>query len=73
MSNPSKLFINSDHRATGSADNFQVQLDTAIQNPASIMLRTATIPLTCYNIPVGESVFYWYTPVPSLVECSSGG
>ena len=59
--NPSKLFINSDHRRDyDSADNFTVTLDVPIERPKSIMLRTSTIPLTCYNIPAYEGTFYWY-------------
>lgn len=59
---PSHLFINSDHRTSGTADNFIMPLDTAVQKPKTIMLKKAVIPLTCYNIPQGESTFYWYVP-----------
>lgn len=58
---PSKIFLNSDHRnPNDSADSFTINLETILEKPKSIMLRSCTVPLTCHPIQPFEGVFYWY-------------
>lgn len=60
--------MDSDHRVSGTHDDFEVELPASVVGCTGAEPISATIPLTCYPVPSYEANMYFYSAFPGLAN-----
>lgn len=68
MNRPRRIYIDSDHRVTGTHNDFEVELPSSVVGCTAAEPISATIPLTCYPIPAYEANMYFWSSFPALAN-----